>query len=108
MNEERKFILQRIKVDTIMALALVHHLRITSGIPLKKIAHFLSDNCQNLIIGFVPKSDPKIQFLLRNREDIFDDYEESIFIFIFQKYFEIVSKQQLNSTNRVLFLMKRI
>lgn len=107
INEERKSLLQRIKVDTIMALALIHHLRITAGIPLQKIAKFLSHNCQNLIIEFVPKSDSKVQFLLRNREDIFQDYEESVFLTVFQEYFKILSQQKIKATNRILFLMKK-
>ncbi len=107
MNEERTSILQRIKIDTIMVLALIHHLRITCGIPLQKIVQFLSYNCENMIIEFIPKSDPKVQFLLRNREDIFNDYDETCFITVFQEKFEVISQQKVNSTNRVLYLMKK-
>ena len=107
INEERKSILQRIKVDTIMVLALIHHLRISAGIPVQKLAKFLSDNCQNLIIEFIPKSDPKVQFLLRNREDVFDDYEELNFLTVFQEYFKILSQKKIETTNRILFLMKK-
>lgn len=106
-NEERTSILTRIgKVDTIMALAVVHHLCIGKNIPLDILADFLHNHCKNLIIEFVPKSDEKVQILLENREDIFDKYNVQDFKEIFSTYFDIMNEITLAPTERMLFLMK--
>jgi hypothetical protein len=60
-----------------------------------------------LIIEFIPKSDPKISLLLQNRVDIFDNYNEESFILSFRKKFEILKRNELSHSGRILFLMKR-
>ena len=106
-NTERPALWQRIDVDTIMALALIHHIRISNNTPLSMIADFFSQHCQNLIIEFVPKSDEKVKILLQNRQDIFDDYTLDNFKSIFSKHFIIEKAILLEPTERVLLLMKK-
>ena len=106
-NTERPALWQRIDVDTIMALALIHHMRISNNTPLSMIADFFSQHCQNLIIEFVPKADEKVQILLQNRQDIFDDYSFENFKNVFSKHFTIEKAISLDPTERVLFLMKK-
>lgn len=106
-NEERHSILSQLgRVDTILALAVVHHLCIGENIPLDFLADFLQNHCKNLIIEFVPKSDEKVHILLLDREDIFHQYNEQDFKNIFSKYFDIVSETRVVPTDRILFLMK--
>ena len=62
--------------DAVMALALVHHLAIGNNVPLASIAHELARLGRQVIIEWVPKSDPQVQRLLSAREDIFDRYTE--------------------------------
>ena len=62
----------------IFALALIHHLRITFGIPLKKQFELFSSIAKYLIIEFVDKEDSQIHRLLQNREDVFDDYQDRL------------------------------
>lgn len=105
-NQERNSILDRIgKVDTIMALAVIHHLCIGKNIPLTYLASFIAKHCKYLIIEFVPKSDEKVKMLLRHREDIFDTYSLESFIEIFSTHFDILQQTTLFPTDRVLFLM---
>lgn len=106
-NTERPALWQRINVDTIMALALIHHMRISNNTPLSMIADFFSQHCQNLIIEFVPKADEKVQILLQNRQDIFDDYTLENFKSVFSKHFTIEKALSLDPTERVLLLMKK-
>jgi SAM-dependent methyltransferase len=106
-NTERPRLFERLKVDTIMALALIHHLRISNNTPLSKIAEFFSFYCQYLIIEFVPKSDDKVQRLLQNRVDIFDDYTIDGFKGAFMDYFTIEKIINFEDNNRILFLMKK-
>lgn len=107
-NKERDALFDRIRPQVIMSLAIIHHLRITSGIPLVKQAVMLAKLCEYMIIEFVPKSDDKVVTLLQNREDIFDDYTEPIFEETFQEYFEILDKKIVTPTDRILYFLKKI
>ena len=42
LNQERPSIIQRIKSDTVMALAVIHHLCISNNLPLENLAIFLT------------------------------------------------------------------
>ena len=106
-NQERKSLLQRGTPHLVMALALLHHLRITNNIPLDKIAKSFSKMGTWLIIEFIPKNDIQIQEMLMNRKDIFEDYSLNSFISVFESFFEIKESMLLPDSERVLFLMKR-
>jgi len=60
-----------------------------------------------LIIEFVPKEDPKVKQLLANRNDIFDQYTLTHFRSLVEDGFEIVKEDMIESTERILFLLKR-
>jgi len=107
-NTERESITTRLKADLVLALALIHHLAIANNVPLQLIADWLQPMGEDLIIEFVPKSDEKVKLLLQNRKDIFDDYTLENFKAIFTKKYKIVGEEKVGTTNRVLFLMKRI
>ncbi|HET9056872.1 MAG TPA: class I SAM-dependent methyltransferase [Chitinophagaceae bacterium] len=106
-NEERNSFWQRINADLIMALALVHHLAISFNLNFSLIADLLSKKTTYLLIEFVPKNDPKVQQLLRHRKDVFENYTEEAFEKKFSAYFDITKKQIIETTSRVLYLMKR-
>jgi ribosomal protein L11 methylase PrmA len=107
-NEERKSFLERSNPDLIIALAVIHHLRITGGIPVEKIAELLNQKCQYLIIEFVEKSDSQIKRMLSSRKDIFDDYHTESFKQIFSQYFNIIEEQAIPDSHRCLYLMQKI
>jgi len=106
-NQERVSILERGPVDTVLALALVHHLAISNNVPLAKIAEFLSNICSSIIIEFVPKTDSQVQRLLSTREDIFLTYTLPVFKQEFGRYFTIQSSQRVKDSERTLYLMQR-
>jgi hypothetical protein len=106
-NEERSSLIKRGPADTVLALALIHHLAISNNVPLLSIADFFSKICNSLIIEFVPKDDSQVQKLLLNRKDIFDEYDENLFEKEFSNYFEIVVKEKIQSSERILYLMKK-
>ncbi len=105
-NEERDSVFKREKPDLVLALALVHHLAISNNVPLNKLADFFAQLTSQLIIEFVPKSDPRVRTLLATREDIFPDYTEEGFEAAFSKYFTIKNKQKIEETDRILYLMQ--
>lgn len=73
-NRERMSLWERPRAGLVLALALIHHLRITGQAPLARIAEFLASLGENLLLEFVPKEDPMVQGMLAHRQDIFGDY----------------------------------
>jgi len=106
-NEERTSLLQRGPVDTVFALALIHHLAISNNLPFEKIADCFRKICNWLIIEFVPKSDSQVKRLLSTREDIFPGYTQQGFEKAFGRYFEIQKSAGIEKSERTLYLMRR-
>jgi hypothetical protein len=107
-EKERKSLLERGPADMVLALALVHHLRFTAGIPLDEIAKWLSRVTSKwLIIEFVPKEDSQTMRLLQNRSDIFFDYTIKNFEKIFNSQFKLFSKNLITTTGRVIYTYEK-
>lgn len=107
-NEEKTSLINRLRGDMILALALIHHLCISRNVPLSFIAQlFANITTGYAIVEFVPKSDAKVQEMLQNREDIFHDYHEEEFISRFQAYFTLVHTHECGSSGRKIFLWKK-
>lgn len=104
-NKERQSLAGRGPADTLLALALVHHLAISNNVSLNLIASFFGGICKSLIIEFVPKEDPQTQRLLATRKDIFDTYTIEDFEVEFGKYFTIKDKKAINESDRIVYLM---
>lgn len=104
-NKERIPVFERGLADTVLVLALIHHLAITNNVPLDKIAEFLKDICKSLIIEFVPKNDVQVQGLLSTREDIFSGYTQQAFEDKFSIYFTIAEVKKIKDSRRILYLM---
>ena len=71
------------------------------------LADYFNKIAPDLIIEFVPKEDPKVQQLLKDREDIFNNYTADNFEKEFSLYFEIVKSATIPGTSRRLYRMKR-
>jgi hypothetical protein len=105
-NNERKSLFDRIKNNTCIALALIHHLRITHGIPLENQFEVFSKIAKFLIIEFVPKEDSQVKRLLQNRDDVFDDYDIKTFERVAFKNFENIEYLEVKDSLRKIYLMK--
>ena len=106
-NQERMSILERGPADTVLALALVHHLAIGNNLPLVKVAAFFSKICHSLIVEFVAKTDSQVQRLLETREDIFQDYTEQSFLDAFDEYFAVEGSVGIDGMDRTIYLMRQ-
>lgn len=106
-NQERMSFIKRGPADLALALALLHHLAIANNIPFEKVAGLFSKICKYLIIEFAPKEDSQVQRLLKNRRDIFDDYQMNNFEKIFSKYFLFKRKEKVKDSLRILYLMEK-
>ena len=106
-NKERSSFSERAKINTVLALALVHHLQIGKNIPMGFIAEYLGSLAPQLIIEFVPKEDEKVQLLLQNKKDIYPGYTKEEFEKVFGQYFIFVSVKNVPGTLRSIYLMKK-
>ena len=102
-EKERKGLLKRIQFDGMIALAFNHHLSIAKNIPLEDSIKWLISFAPKGIIEFVPKDDITIKKMLQIREDIFENYNITIFEQILGKNTRIVSKNEVSSSGRILY-----
>jgi hypothetical protein len=107
-HAERESLEGRGPADLVLALALIHHIRITGNIPLVQVAAYLSKLGKRLVIEFVPKGDSQVDKLLLNREDIFHDYDQENFEKAFREYYSIEKALPIPGTKRTLYLMRTI
>lgn len=105
-NEERGTVLERGRGDLALALALIHHLAIANNVPLPMVADLISRLARSAIIEWIPKEDPKVQQLLRHREDIFDGYTREGFEASLAPVFETVRREPLPDGGRVLYHLR--
>jgi hypothetical protein len=106
-HAERKSLIERANADVLMALALIHHLAIGNNVPLGQLSSFLAQLGRQLIIEFVPKSDPRVAAMLANRRDVFPDYSLDGFRSAFAGEWGLVDEQPIEDSERVLFLFTR-
>jgi len=104
-NRERRGLLERLQVDTILALALIHHLCIGNNVPLANVAKLLAAHCQQLVIEFVPPDDPKAKLLGRNR--VYPAYSQLIFEEEFGKYFSLMAVERIKDSCRSIYLYQK-
>lgn len=110
-NDERPSFLARCRADYVSALALVHHLRFTGGIPLTEIAACFAGMTKSgglHVLEFVPMEDSQVQRMLAARTDeTFSDYSLEACLGAFEKHFTLISQHNVRESARVLLLLKR-
>jgi 2-polyprenyl-3-methyl-5-hydroxy-6-metoxy-1,4-benzoquinol methylase len=91
--------------DTVMMLAVLHHLLLSAQIPMEHIASLCNRIViRNLILEWVPPTDPKFIEVLRGREAIYTHITEETLRSAFGEYFSIATETLL-SNGRILFHM---
>jgi SAM-dependent methyltransferase len=94
--------------DTVMMLAVLHHLMLRNQIPLDRIAALCGSlTTQHLILEWVPSADPKFQELLRGRDAIYAHLTEAAFREAFGVHFTTVNELTLANRRIMLHLQKR-
>lgn len=105
-HQERMSLKERGPADCVLALALIHHLRIKQNIPLRMSADFFADIARYLIIEFVPLEDPKAMVMTASLDRKFEDYNVKEFERVFAAKFEILVTAEISITRRRIYLMK--
>jgi len=109
-NEERPSFMSRCRADYLSALAVIHHLYFTGGIPLSRIA---SSFAKLLCVGgihvleFVPLEDSQVQRLLAAREGDWSGYDLTSCIRAFAPWFELLEQHTVRESCRTLLVLKR-
>ena len=106
-NEERSTVFERGSADLVLALALIHHVVIGRNVPLSAFAGLLARMGRHAIVEWVPKDDPKVRVLLRDREDVFSDYTREGFEAAIQPSFEVMRTEPLPGSGRIMYLLRR-
>ncbi len=107
-NLERKRFLDRVKGEAVFALALIHHLLITSRIPLDAICELFYDLTEAyVVVEFIDREDEMFQSLLALREDIYGTISRDVFLAAFTKKFDLVQQYDLSNSRRTLFTFKK-
>lgn len=106
-NSERRSFWERLEVEAILMLAVVHHLAIANNVPLEEIMKLVRSKCRFVIVEFIEKEDSQVKRLLRQREDVFPDYNRENFEKTAKKYFKIIDKNRIGSSYRYLYLMEK-
>lgn len=104
-GEERKSLADRGQPELTLCLALVHHLVIGHGVPLRELLTWLADLGTSLVIEFVTKDDPMVQHLLLGRRDNYADYDPVFFEQLLSQLFDVVRTETLESGTRTLYFV---
>lgn len=105
--KERSNLFFRIKSDFFLALAVIHHLCITANVPLEYFITILKEVGEAGIVEWVDKKDEMVQFMLRNRKDIFNHYTWENFKQILEKHFVILKVMETQKGMRKICLVRK-
>jgi SAM-dependent methyltransferase len=94
--------------DSVLMLALVHHLLVTERIPLEEILRLAAELTNSLlIIEFIAPEDRMFQRLTRGRAHLHAALDVTVFEKVSATHFEIVKSLALPDTQRRLYCLKR-
>jgi SAM-dependent methyltransferase len=94
--------------DTVMMLAVLHHLLLRNQIPMERIAALCGSlTTRNLILEWVPSADPKFQELLRGRDAIYEHITEAAFREAFARHFVVCDELVLANGRTMLHLRRK-
>jgi hypothetical protein len=103
-NQERTDLASRARPDLLLCLALIHHVVISANIPLAEFINWLAGLTDKLVIEYVSRNDDKVQTLLRNKEDKYQDYSRESLEANLKRHFDIRRQQDVNNGDRTLYL----
>ena len=105
-GRERHSLLARGKPDLVLALALIHHVRISANIPVESFLEWLAGTQGALVIEFVSKEDARVKQLLLNKDDTYDDYNRAGFEACLARRFRLERSQALEGGTRFLYFAR--
>lgn len=104
--EATQSLFERPQADLVLGLALIHHLRFSANIPLRRQAEVFARLGRWLLIEFVPRHDLAVEALIHGRAG-FDDYTLPGFLASFDGLFLLRKQIALRDSERRLYLFER-
>jgi hypothetical protein len=96
-------------IDCILALAILHHLLVSSAIPLAEIISQLADwTSDYLVIEYIPPKDSMFLKIAKHRGVDFTWLTCDLFKMSLTEHFEILNEEQLYQSDRTLFYCRKI
>ncbi len=108
-NEERAPFLKRVaEFDCVLALAVVHHILITKGIPLPEITNLFHRLTRRyLVLELIGRECPMFQSLLRGRDALYAEFSLETQENILGRNFTVLRSHQLTGMDRRLYLLEK-
>jgi SAM-dependent methyltransferase len=94
--------------DGVLMLAVIHHMLVTERIPLPDILEMASELTTDLaVIEFIAPEDSMFRRLVRGREELHKDLNNTMFENLASRYFDIVRVQREQGASRWLYAMRK-
>jgi SAM-dependent methyltransferase len=108
LEKEYSSIYTRARSSMVMGLALIHHLFISNQLNFDQIASMFNEfSKRQVIIEYIPITDEKVQFLIKDKQREYADYTEEGFTKALEQYFQIKERIQLEGSERILYLLEK-
>jgi hypothetical protein len=103
-GRERKTLEERGRPDLVLCLALLHHVSLSSNVPLRSFLEWLAELGGELLIELPTREDPMVQRLLDAKgPGANPDYETESFERALEERFRVERREMLPSGTRVLY-----
>jgi 2-polyprenyl-3-methyl-5-hydroxy-6-metoxy-1,4-benzoquinol methylase len=96
------------RFDTVLMLAVIHHMMVTERIPLEEVISLAAELVTGLVvIEYVDPADSMFRRLVRGRDSLHADLTVERFESACRTRFDIVRTQHLNGTSRWIYLLRK-
>jgi SAM-dependent methyltransferase len=103
LNQERPSFLERLDVDCVLGLALLHHLLISGNLSLAKTRDLFAALTRDLLVlEFVPTDDPMFRRMLQFRRDLFAGIDLAACKQVFAERFRLLEEHAIEGSPRTL------
>jgi hypothetical protein len=109
-NDEFPSFLQRAqgRFQGVLLLAVLHHLLVTEGIPLREVLRVCTELASNFaVVEFVPPHDPMFRKIARGRDDLYTWLTRASFEKTCLEFYEIAQSVDLPGSDRCLYALSR-
>lgn len=109
-NDECSSFLERAAgaFDTVLMLAVVHHLLVTERVPFSELAELVDTlTTAWAIIEYVPPGDPMFRRIVRGREHLHADLTPALFESAFAGRFTVERREPIPDSGRILYLLRK-
>ena len=107
LGVEREAFFKRTSADSVLGLALIHHLRITGNWSIRQIVSLFDQLAPVALVEFVPLDDEQTQRLTRGRDEIYQDWTLDNVRNAFLEKYTACHVKPLPESGRVLLELSR-